>query len=105
MVFHDEERYERIKAFAKEKGLLENFESVFKRLAAWENNENCPCVIHIANDYDKNSFMFWQEYLREDLKGKTGIVGGIIYHGCPSDGYKDNFSVQLSPSYGWSIHT
>ena len=105
MVFHDKERYERIKAFAESIGMIDNFNQVFESLKAWENNKDCPCEIHIGNDFAENCFSFWQEYLREDLKGKTGIVGGIIYHGCPSDGYKENYSVQLSPSYGWSIHT
>lgn len=31
--------------------------------------------------------------------------GGLIFHGWPEEGYRENLSVQLTQSYGWSIHT
>lgn len=41
----------------------------------------------------------------EYTNGRIGLVGGIIFHGWPETGYKENGSVQLSPCYGWPIHT
>ena len=45
-------------------------------------------------------FTFW-----ETINGKTGLVGGIVFHGWPESGYQTNNSVQLTPQYGWAIHT
>lgn len=47
-----------------------------------------------------NEFGFC-EYINE----KSGLVGGIIFHGWTETGYKENHSVQLTPRYGWSVHT
>lgn len=56
--------------------------------------------IRISKDWAERSFFFSEE------KGeKIGICGGIIYHGYPEEGYKTNLSIQLTPNYGWSIHT
>lgn len=33
------------------------------------------------------------------------LCGGIVFHGWPETGYKINNSVQLTPQYGWAIHT
>lgn len=47
-----------------------------------------------------NEFIF-SEY----TNGEVELVGGLIFHGWPETGYKENYSVQLTPSYGWSKHT
>ena len=47
-----------------------------------------------------NEFTFW-----ETINGKTGLVGGIVFHGWPESGYQSNNSVQLTPQYGWATHT
>lgn len=41
----------------------------------------------------------------EYINGKTGLVGGIIFHGWAETGYKENSAIQLAPCYGWSVHT
>lgn len=41
----------------------------------------------------------------EMFNGKPRLCGGIIFHGWAETGYQENFSVQLSPSYGWAMHT
>lgn len=41
----------------------------------------------------------------EYLNGRVGLHGGIIFHGYPKEGYKQNGSCQIEPSYGWSTHT
>ena len=58
-------------------------------------------TIHISSDFGEHCF-FFQDI---DGNGNVGICGGIVYHGNPKSGYKQNGSVQLTPSYGWQIHT
>ena len=36
-----------------------------------------------------------------DRDGRTGIVGGLLYHGIPDR----SFAVTLQPFHGWQIHT
>lgn len=57
---------------------------------------------HIQVSYNPgyNEFTFC-----EVTNGSIGLVGGIIFHGWSETGYQSNGSVQLSPQYGWSIHT
>lgn len=57
--------------------------------------------IVICKDFSNRSFMFYEDF----GDGRYGIYGGIIFHGYPEEGYRENSSVQLTPSYGWSIHT
>ena len=57
--------------------------------------------IVISRDFSERSFLFCEDY----GNGRWGLNGGIIFHGYPEEGYKENCSVQLTPSYGWSIHT
>lgn len=57
--------------------------------------------IVIGRDYSYRSFTFYEDYGNQ----RYGIYGGIIFHGYPNEGYRENYSVQLNPSFGWSIHT
>lgn len=56
--------------------------------------------IGLFPDFSEHGYTFC-EYLNNECR----MNGGIIYHGNPKEGYKENSSVQLTPSYGWSIHT
>lgn len=56
--------------------------------------------IVISRDFAERSFIF-----TELINGKPQLNGGIIFHGYPEEGYKDGCSVQLTKSYGWSVHT
>lgn len=40
-----------------------------------------------------------------DASGRVLLNGGVIFHGFPEGGYKQNGSVSIEPSYGWQIHT
>ena len=82
--------------YAKEIGDT-SLDNCLKRLEQWENNPNCPCEIELYRDFAPHSFGFRECY----PDGKTGIVGGLIYHGNPDRSY----SVLLEPFHGWSIHT
>lgn len=41
----------------------------------------------------------------EYINGKSGLVGGIIFHGWEETGYQENYAVQFAPRYGWPKHT
>ena len=56
--------------------------------------------ITLMSDFTEHGYTFY-----EQLNGECRLAGGIIYHGNPNEGYKENDSVQLTPSYGWHIHT
>lgn len=56
--------------------------------------------IVISRDFTDRSFTFAEYY-----GGRFHLCGGIIFHGYPDEGYMENCSVQLTPSYGWSRHT
>lgn len=98
------ERYLECRSFALEHGLLDNFNGIFAHLLTWEgyrDGEYEPAQVHIGMDWDDKCFSFSVQ----NPDGSCGICGGIIFHGAPDLGYLENGSVQLSPSYGWQIHT
>lgn len=64
---------------------------------AWNGTKE----VNIFPDFDEHCFYF--TVIRED--GSISMNGGMIFHGFPGEGYKENGSVQLTRSYGWSIHT
>lgn len=41
----------------------------------------------------------------EYIGGEPRINGGIVFHGWPETGYEYNDAYQLTPTYGWSVHT
>ena len=91
-----QERYDKAVAYAKE---IKN-DTLLKcidRLKQWEQNPNCPCEIELYYDSAPHSFGFRQVY----PDGRTGIVGGLLYHGQPDQ----SFAVLLNPIHGWTIHT
>ncbi len=55
----------------------------------------------IGSEYGEHCLSFGEH--RAD--GRQGLCGGIIFHGFPETGYKQNGSVQLTAGYGWSTHT
>ena len=67
------------------------------RLKSWEENPDRPSEISLCYDHAPYSFGFTQRY----PDGKTGIVGGLLYHGIPDR----SFAVTLQPFHGWQIHT
>lgn len=73
-------------------------------------NKNCNTITRISNDGPKHCFYFCRyaldEITKEPIFNEEHFRGngGIIFHG-KSNEYVRNFSVQLTPSFGWSIHT
>lgn len=78
----------------------ETFSKCFMRLLSCCNWWNVS-ELNIGSDFCEHSFTF--SICRED--GSVSLNGGMIFHGFPKDGYRENGSVQIEPEYGWSIHT
>lgn len=91
-----QEHYDKVVQYAKEIG-DKSLHDCLERLKKWEENPNCKCEIELYWDFAPYSFLFRQQY----ENGKTGIVGGLVYHGNPDQ----SFSVIMEPFHGWSIHT
>ncbi len=93
--------------FAKKIGnnsLQECLDQLKKIEAAHEKTE-FEVDTHVYNDFAPYSFGFTRYYTKNsEFAGN----GGIIYHGPHDDfgsGSSPTFSVCLSPTDGWSIHT
>ena len=91
-----QERYDKAVAYAKEIK-KDTLQKCIDRLKQWEENPNCLCEIELYYDSAPHSFGFRQVY----PDGRTGIVGGLLYHGQTDQ----SFAVLLYPIHGWSIHT
>lgn len=68
-----------------------------------QTDENCETITHIFTDHAPLSFYF-ARYRNEQFSGN----GGIIFHGVHDnggDGSAPTFSVNLTPTNGWAIHT
>lgn len=70
------------------------------RLVSYSMWNTCDHVDLFA-DYGEYCFYFAVKH----IDGTLSMNGGIIFHGWPEEGYRENGSVQLTPQYGWSIHT
>ncbi len=55
-----------------------------ERLKSWEGNPDCPSEISLYYDHAPYSFGFTQHY----ADGRTGIVGGLLYHGIPDRSFR-----------------
>jgi hypothetical protein len=95
-------RLNEIKAFTKEKNLLENFNNTFSRL---ENYSGKGYTVTLYSDFAPYSL-----YFEITLNEKFILNGGFIFHGS-HDGFGNGgaptFSVCIDPEDkpGWSIHT
>ena len=63
----------------------------------WDNADK----VRLTREWGEHCFYF--EVYRAD--GSVMLNGGVIFHGFPESGYKQNGSAQIDPSYGWQIHT
>lgn len=76
--------------------------TLIKALHGFRNYRRCSKDHYIEFGYNPwfNEFVFC-----EYVNGRQRLVGGVVFHGWPETGYKENYSCQLTPSYGWSTHT
>ena len=79
MIIKCQEHYNKVVEYAKSIG-DNTLQQCIERLQQWEKNSN-------------------GKYETPD--GRTGVVGGVLYHGRPDESY----AVILNPFHGWSIHT
>ena len=104
MQINCQERYDKEREFAKSIGLLKQFDETFERLRRKEDNEDCPMRVSVGSDWYEHCFSFCVEYMRNG-EWQYYYNGGVIYHGCPKEGYRENGSFMEPGCYGWSIHT
>ena len=74
----NEEHFENVRRYAESIGDT-SLQKCLERLKSWEENPDCPCEISLYYDHAPYSFGFTQRY----PDGRTGIVGGLLYHGIP----------------------
>jgi hypothetical protein len=93
--------------FSELKGLIQecrdhNDDSLLSRLKEFKQYRQ-RAKNHVIDVYWNAA---WHEFsFAESVNGQDAMVGGIIFHGWPETGYKENYSVMLNPAYGWTIHT
>ena len=83
--------------FAKDTGQYDDIARKLYSLRTWSRD------VQVYTDFAPMSF-FWQAM----SNGKAWIIGGLIYHGKHDgggNGGPPTFSVNLTPLYGWAIHT
>jgi hypothetical protein len=91
-----QEHYEETVKYAESIG-DKTLEQCMERLKLWEKNSKGRYEIELYKDFAPYSFGFAER----TTNGRTGIVGGLLYHGRPDN----SFAVLLEPFHGWSIHT
>jgi hypothetical protein len=97
-------------AFAKRTNQLEALKRPFENLGSWGQGR---VQVFIWSDFAPHSFYFEEypaghslEECRNAWQSLRMMNGGIIYHGPLEDGrHAETFSVELTPSNSWSIHT
>ena len=91
---------ETITKYANANGLKENLEQNLNGLKRHSQN---GCEVHLYQDFAPLSFYF--EVIKD---GQLQLCGGLIYHGKHDNGgngQAPTFSVSLTRSEGWQIHT
>ena len=92
----DNTHYDKVVEYAKSIG-DNTLQQCIERLQQWEKNSNGKYEIELYRDFAPHSFGFAER----TPDGRTGVVGGVLYHGRPDESY----AVMLNPFHGWSIHT
>ena len=104
LVVKDQEYFEKVKAWAKEKGLMPELQKELDYLDTFGGSQK-TAECHLYKDFAPQSFYF--EMMRD---GKRWFNGGCIFHGPHDnggDGGAPTFSVSLNPDTKphWQIHT
>ena len=90
------EHYDKVVEYAKSIG-DKTLQRRIEELKQWEKNSNGKCEIELYWDIAPYPFGFAER----TPDGRTGIVGGLLYHGR----LDESLSQMLEPFHGWSIHT
>jgi hypothetical protein len=95
------EHLQAVRDFADKTNQREQFENRLDELTTFLTD---LWTVELHTDFAPYSF-FWSQY---NVAGQRGLSGGLIYHGQHDgggNGGAPTFSVNLTPSNGWSIHT
>jgi len=95
------EHLQAVREFADRTNQRQQFESRLSDLTAYLPD---GWTVELYTDFAPYSF-FWTEF---SSTGQRGLIGGLIYHGQHDgggNGSAPTFSVCLTPTSGWSIHT
>ena len=105
LIVHCDEHLATVRKFADETGQREAFEQKLQDLCFFGNPE---IRVHLYSDFAPMSF-YWEAIVGEGqpTRATRYMNGGLIYHGeVPNyGGGSPTFSVCLTPTAGWSIHT
>jgi len=102
----DKDYFDGVMQFAQVTGQVDSLKEQLDWLDSYNDKNKTRCNLY--KDFAPYSFYFVMEVKDKDGNYKTWFNGGLIYHG-PHDGGGSGgaptFSVCLSPTKGWSIHT
>lgn len=100
---HIEDYFAAVKEAAKKMGLKEQLEKKLEYLANYSTKET-ECILY--KDFAPLSFIFDMFAIDDDNTRRHWFTGGLIFHGnLDSGGGYPTYSVNVSPTIGWSIHT
>jgi len=105
----NQEHFNKVKQFAEETGRWDQLKEKLDYLDTYADHEKqglTKCVL--GSDFAPYSFAFLM--MRKDADGeyRPWFNGGLIFHGehdHGGNGGAPTFSVCVSPTDGWSIHT
>jgi uncharacterized protein DUF4120 len=104
-----QEHFDKVKAFAKEQGLLEQLEKQLNYLNFYGGGEEDPnyCRCDLYYDFAPYSFSFVLYRTREGEEPKMLMNGGLIFQGPknPANGMAPSYTVSLAEGTGWFVHT
>jgi hypothetical protein len=101
LIINCPEYLEDVRQFADHTNQREAFEKKLNDLTQYKPD---GWTVELYTDFAPWSF-FWVE---KDPQDRRGLIGGLIYHGQHDGGGSGDaptFSVNLTPSNGWCIHT
>ena len=105
------EHMKKVRAFAEKVGKAEQLQKQLDYLASYACSEDNPnrTRCDLWEDFAPYSFRFMMMIRDEDKGGFTDwFNGGLIFHGAHDnggDGGPPTYSVNLSPTDGWAVHT
>lgn len=114
----NQEHFDEVEAFAKKAGKLESLHHKLSKLCYGDRSDEeltlygkpAKIRVHLIPDFSKYSFVFTVEaqYEGRGEEWAHQYNGGLIFHGPHDnggDGSGPTYSVTMSPTDGWSIHT
>jgi hypothetical protein len=105
LIIENQEHFDKVRAFAERTGKLDKLQARLDYLDKYNDPATVRCKLF--RDFAPASFEFVMEKLDKTGAWAYWFNGGLIYHGS-QEGWGSTgptFSVTLSPSDGWEVHT